>query len=164
MTLECLQEWRLHYLSVHPVPAHSCPHSAEVFPDVQMESPSVDLVTHHLFLCSMHMSDWGAQTWAHGSNCGRTSGRNSISLLCCRGIVLAHGQLGVLQDYQGVFSQGAFQLGSPHCILVPGVAPPLVQDFALPLVELQQVSVSPFLQPLEVIMDGSTTHWSISHS
>lgn len=107
---------------------------------------------------------WRAQTWAQGSKCDLTSARKTISLLCCRDTVLAHSQMGVHQDYQGVLSQAAVQLGSPQCILVPGVAPPSVQDFALPLVKLQEVSVSPFLQPLEVIVDGSTTHWSVSCS
>lgn len=101
---------------------------------------------------------WRAQTWAWGSKCGLTSARKTISLLCCRDTILTSGQLGVHQRYQGVLSQAAFQLGSPQCILVHGVVPPSVQDFVLPLVKLQEVSVSPFLQPLDVIMDGSTTH------
>ncbi|KAK4825789.1 hypothetical protein QYF61_002373 [Mycteria americana] len=39
-----------------------------------------------------------------------------------------------------------------------------VQDFALPLVELHEIPVSPCLQPVEVPLGGSTTFWYISHS
>jgi len=38
-----------------------------------------------------------------------------------------------------------------------------VQDFALPRVE-RHVSLSPFLQPVEVPLDGSITFWCVSHS
>lgn len=41
--------------------------------------------------------------------------------------------------------------------MVPGIVPSQVQDFVLPLVELHEVSVSPFLQPVEVPLYGSTT-------
>ncbi|KAK4810833.1 hypothetical protein QYF61_008805 [Mycteria americana] len=58
-----------------------------------------------------------------------------------KGTLLAHVQLGVHQD--------------------PQVQ---VQDFALPLVELHEVPVSPFLQSVQVPLDGSTTLWHISHS
>ena len=39
-----------------------------------------------------------------------------------------------------------------------------MQIFAVPLAELYEVPVSPFLQPVVVPLDGSTTLWSISHS
>ncbi|KAK4818982.1 LOW QUALITY PROTEIN: hypothetical protein QYF61_022649 [Mycteria americana] len=60
--------------------------------------------------------------------------------------------------------QAAFQLSSPQNILVHGVVPPQVQDLALLLVEVHEVPVSPFLQPVEVPLDGSMTLWCISHS
>jgi len=38
-----------------------------------------------------------------------------------------------------------------------------LQNFAILLVELQEVPVSPFLQPIEVPLDGSTTRWQVSN-
>jgi len=43
--------------------------------------------------------------------------------------------------------------------LVPRVVPTQGQDFALALVELHEAPVSPFLQPLEVSLDVSSTNW-----
>ena len=48
--------------------------------------------------------------------------------------------------------------------MVPGFVPHLVQDFALPLTELHEIPVSPFLQPIKVSLDGSVTLCCISHS
>ncbi|KAK4831783.1 hypothetical protein QYF61_019096, partial [Mycteria americana] len=67
-------------------------------------------------------------------------------------------------DPQFLFCKAAFQLCSPQHLRVHGVVPPQVQDFALPLVELHEVPASPFLQPVQVPLDGSTTLWCISHS
>jgi len=39
-----------------------------------------------------------------------------------------------------------------------------VQDFSFLLVELHEVPVNPFLQPVAVLLDGGTTFWCISHS
>lgn len=75
-------------------------------------------------------------------------------------MLLAHGHLGVHQDPQRFFCRAACQPISPQHIVVSGAVPPQVQDFALPLAQLHEVQVSPFLQPL----DGSTTLWWISHS
>ncbi|GAB0181886.1 cAMP-dependent protein kinase inhibitor alpha [Grus japonensis] len=68
------------------------------------------------------------------------------------------------RDSQGLFCQAAFQLSSPQYVLVDGVVPPQAQDFALPLVELCEIPVSPFLQPVEVPLDGITAFWYIIHS
>jgi len=43
-----------------------------------------------------------------------------------------------------------------------GVVPPQVEDFALLVVELHEVPVSPFLQPVQAPLDGSTTLCCIS--
>ncbi|KAK4806786.1 hypothetical protein QYF61_005582 [Mycteria americana] len=80
------------------------------------------------------------------------------------GTLLAHVQPGVHQDPQVLFCQAAFQLGGPQHVLVPGVVPLQGQDFALPLVELHEVPVSPFLQLVEVPLDDSMTLWHISYS
>ncbi|KAF1440525.1 Zinc finger RNA-binding protein, partial [Pygoscelis papua] len=85
-------------------------------------------------------------------------------LLCCKGTLLAHVQLGVRQDPRVLFCQAAFQLGGCQHILVHGVVPRWLQNFALPLVELHEIPIGPFLQPVEVPLDGSTTLWHISHS
>jgi len=47
---------------------------------------------------------------------------------------------------------------------VRGVVPPQVQNVALLHVDLHEVPVSPFPQPVEVSLGGSTTPWFISHS
>jgi len=46
---------------------------------------------------------------------------------------------------------------------MPAVVPPHMQDFALPSVELHEVPVSPFLQPVQVSLDGSTTLSRVSY-
>lgn len=50
------------------------------------------------------------------------------------------------QDSQVFFYQDPFQLGGPQHALWP--------EFTHPLVELDEVSVSPFLQPAKVPLDG----------
>ncbi|KAK4823427.1 hypothetical protein QYF61_002113 [Mycteria americana] len=39
-----------------------------------------------------------------------------------------------------------------------------VQDFALPLLDLHEIPVSAFIQPIQVPLDGGMTLWRISHS
>jgi len=46
---------------------------------------------------------------------------------------------------------------------MPGVVLPQVQGFAHLFVELHEVLVSAFLQPVPVPVDGSTALWCISH-
>jgi len=53
---------------------------------------------------------------------------------------------------------------APQYVLVHGVVSPQVQNFALPFVDLHEVPISPFLQPLQVLLDGSATPWHISYS
>lgn len=55
----------------------------------------------------------------------------------CKGTLLTHVQLCVHQDPQVLFCQAA--------VLVPGVFCPQMQEFSLPLVELHEVPISPFL-------------------
>ncbi|CAM9285466.1 unnamed protein product, partial [Bubo scandiacus] len=77
------------------------------------------------------------------------------------GSFLAHVQLGVHQDTQGFFYQAAFHLSGPQHIVVCGVVPPQVQDYALLFLELHEVLVIPFMQPVEVPLDDSMTLWHI---
>jgi len=49
-------------------------------------------------------------------------------------------------------------------VLVPGLVLHLRKDLALPRVELPQVPVSPFLQPVRIHLDGITTVWCIVRS
>ncbi|PKU43822.1 rna-directed dna polymerase from mobile element jockey-like [Limosa lapponica baueri] len=49
----------------------------------------------------------------------------------------------------------AFQPGGPQLVPVCGVVPSQKQNFALPLVELPEVPVSPFLQLIQVSLDGN---------
>jgi len=57
----------------------------------------------------------------------------------------------------------ASQQVSPTPVLVHGVIPPQVQDPALALVELHEVPLCPALQPVQVLLNGSTAFWFISH-
>ena len=58
----------------------------------------------------------------------------------------------------------AFQLGVPQRVLVQGLVPSQVRDFALPRGELHEGPVSPFLQPLRAPLVGSTTRRRVSLS
>jgi len=49
-----------------------------------------------------------------------------------------------------LFCQATFQMTGHQHVLGHGVVTPWVQDFALLLVELHEVPVSPFLQPVKV--------------
>jgi len=69
-----------------------------------------------------------------------------MSLVCHKSTLLAHVQHGVHQDPQALFCQAAFQMSGPQ----PGVVPPQVRDFALLFVDLPEVPVISFLQPVEV--------------
>lgn len=68
------------------------------------------------------------------------------SLLAFFAAVLAPGQLGVHQEPQILFCKAAFWTVDFQHVLVAGVIPQQVQDFALLIVELYEVPVSPFLQ------------------
>lgn len=48
--------------------------------------------------------------------------------------------------------------------MVPGVVLPQLQNSALPLVDLHEAPVKPFLQSVQVPLDGSLTLWCISPS
>jgi len=81
-----------------------------------------------------------------------------MSLLCYKACYW------ITEDLHVLFCQTALQPGGSQHVLVPGVVPPLLQDFALSLLELHEVPVSPFLHPVEVPLDGSMTLWPISRS
>lgn len=51
--------------------------------------------------------------------------------------------------------------GSQHIAVHRGL--PCGQDFAFSLVELHEVPISPYLQPVNVPLEDSTTLWCISH-
>lgn len=53
--------------------------------------------------------------------------------------------------------------GHPIRVLVYGIIPSQVQDFAFPYIELCRVPVIPFLQPVKVPPWSSLTLWSIYH-
>ena len=90
--------------------------------------------------------------------------QDTVSRFCGKGTLMACVQPGAHQHPRVLFYKAAFQLGSPQHILVHGVVPPQVQDFALLLVEPHEVPVSPFLQPVQVPLDGSPTLWCVSRS
>jgi len=83
---------------------------------------------------------------------------------CSQGALLAHVQLGVHQESQVLFSKAVFQPFGPQHVLVHGVIPPQVQGLAFPFADLQRTPVHPFLQPVWVPLNGSTTSWCVNHS
>jgi len=60
--------------------------------------------------------------------------------------------------------QRSFLVGLPQQVLVPEVVPSQVQEFALSHIQLLDVLIGPFFQPLNVPLDGNTTLWCTSHS
>ena len=70
--------------------------------------------------------------------------QDTVSLLCGKGTLMVHVQLGVHQDAWVLSCRGAYKQGGPQHI--PGVVSPQVQvqDLALPFVELHKVRVSLF--------------------
>lgn len=79
-----------------------------------------------------------------------------------KGTLLAHGQLGIHQDPQGVFWLAAFQPLGLQPVLVPGVIfPPGTRLHIFPC-WIHDVPVSPFIQSVEVLLDGSPALWSIN--
>ena len=56
----------------------------------------------------------------------------------------------VHQDFQVLFWRAAFHLVGSQCVLMHGVVPTQEQDIALAFVELHEVLVSSFLQPVKV--------------
>lgn len=55
-----------------------------------------------------------------------------------------------------LFLPSFFPLKMPLSYTGAWGAPPQVQDFTVPFVELHEIPVDPFLQLVEVILDGST--------
>lgn len=86
--------------------------------------------------------------------------RIPLSLFASRTLPV-RSQLGVSQDPLVLFPWVASQQGYPQHKLMSGTLSPQVQDFAL-LVELPEFSVNPFLQTVEVLLDGSMTLWHIT--
>lgn len=76
-------------------------------------------------------------------NTVHSAAQNTVSIPFSEGMLLAHVQPGVYQDPNVLFCQAALQLCGPQYMLVPGVVPSQMQDFAR-LVEHHEVLVSPF--------------------
>ena len=83
-------------------------------------------------------------------------------------VLLAHGQLGVDQEPPILVCKAASQPVHPQPLLVRGVIPPSsLQDLHCPSIALSprhRTPVGSFLQPAEVLLNGSTTMWCIKHS
>ncbi|KAK4809169.1 hypothetical protein QYF61_006427 [Mycteria americana] len=135
----------------------------------------------HSTLSSVSLLYWGAQNWTQHPRCGLTSAE-------LRGRITFLELLAVLYLMQPRIPL-AFCAARAHYWLMFNLVPtrilrsffarllsswvapsiywggilPQVQVFALLLVELHEVPLSLFLQPVEVPLDGSTTLWCISH-
>lgn len=86
----------------------------------------------------------------------------AISLLCCKGTLMAHIQFGIHLDSQGISCKATSHLSGLTCTGAWDCTAQKLQDFPLP--ELQEVPVSQLLQPTEGPLDGSMTLWSIRHA
>lgn len=71
--------------------------------------------------------------------------------------MLAHAQIVDDQDPQVFLCQTAFQPVSPQCAVVPGVFLPQVWVLTFTFGEFHDVLVNPFLQPVDISLNGSTT-------
>ena len=71
------------------------------------------------------------------------------------GALLAHSQLGVHQDPKPL-CRAAFQLVGSQPVLVPGVIPTQMQDFAFSLVELREIPLILIIQSVKVPLNGNT--------
>lgn len=75
--------------------------------------------------------------------------QDTYSFLSAEGTLLAH------VNYTSTRTYSEELLYQP--VLMPGVTLPHMQVFALLIVELHSVPVSPFLQPVEVLLNSSMT-------
>lgn len=60
---------------------------------------------------------------------------------------------------QVLHCQSAFQLGGPQHAFMPRAVLHQVRDFVLSLAKLHEVPIKPFLQPVQVRVDGNMTLW-----
>ena len=93
-----------------------------------------------------------------------------LFVLAANGTLLAYVSLAVNQDPDILFCKDAFSSSSfceaswsPAYTGAWGCSSSDA-ELALPFAELSKVPACPFLQPVEVPLDGSTTLWCISHS
>jgi len=91
----------------------------------------------------------------HAGNIPPNAPQDTIRRLCAKSALLAHVQIGVCQDPWLLFCKAVFQPISPQSILVYGIIPP--QEFAVQKREPHEIPVCPFLQSVEIPLDGSTT-------
>lgn len=75
--------------------------------------------------------------------------QDAIGLLCCKGTLPTHVQLIVQQDTQDLFCRAASHTVS-QIVWLHGMIPSQVQDFVLAFAGLHEVSLSPFLQSVQI--------------
>lgn len=83
--------------------------------------------------------------------------RRLFAILAVRTHCWSHGQLVVRWHPQVFLHQAAIQTVGPQPVLVHCVIPTQGQDFAFAPVELHEILLSPFLQPVNVPLNGSKT-------
>jgi len=80
--------------------------------------------------------------------------RQTVGLPCCKGALPAQGQWEVHQNLMVLLCRSVFQLVILQHVLLPGVIPPQVQDFAFSLRSLHESPLCSNLQPAEVPLNG----------
>ena len=86
-----------------------------------------------------------------------------IGLLVLQDTLLAHGQPVSHQDTQVPLCRAPFQQVIPLPVLVHAVVPPQARDSTLVFVKPHLVPLCSTLQPVQVLLNGSTAFWCVSH-
>ncbi|XP_052520385.1 uncharacterized protein LOC128071565 isoform X3 [Tympanuchus pallidicinctus] len=88
----------------------------------------------------------------------------AIGPLGHKGTLLAHGQPVVHQDTQVPFRRAPLQQVIPQPVLVHAIIPPQMQDSTLAFVKPHPVFFCPALQPIQVLLNGSTAFRCVNQS
>ncbi|KAJ7421536.1 hypothetical protein WISP_41968 [Willisornis vidua] len=129
----------------------------DFFIGVHSQLPQRDLISSDYNACRFNLLDQWEENLIPGNGMGLSVkiGRRHIALdapglLCLKGTSRAHVQPIVHQDCQVCFCKADFQSIFSQHILVHGVTPFQVRDFAFPLVTFHEAPVRPYLQPVKV--------------
>jgi len=75
---------------------------------------------------------------------------------------MVHVQLFIHQYVQDLLGRAALNPLIPQPVLIAGVALTQMQDLALGLVELREVHTGPFLELVQVPLDGILSFWCVN--
>jgi len=90
--------------------------------------------------------------------------QDMVGVLGCKRTLVAHVQLFICKYLQVLLSRSARNPFTPQPVLIAGVAPTQVQNFALGLVESHEVHTGPFLELVQVPLDGIPSFWCLNRT